>query len=375
MNGRKLKDYYAVLGVDKEASKKDVKKAFQNLARKYHPDANPDNKQAEEKFKEISEAYEVLSDPDKRKEYDEGVRFFESGGYGGGANQDFFRGGNFSGFRDFTNIFDMFGDFTGFSQQAQRPQREKGKDLYYSIRLSFEDALNGLVTRINVSRDESCSTCLGSGAKPGTAPKICPQCQGRGVTAENQGFFSLSRACSRCLGQGTIIESACPDCGGAGKAAKLQKVTVRIPPGVKDDSKIRFKGKGGIGSNGGPPGDLYIITKVAPHQMFKRNGSNILLDVPVTFTEAALGAKIEIPTLDGKVSLKIPAGTQDGKTFRLKGKGAPKTKGAGKGDMLAKIHVAVPSRLSSKEKKVLEQFAEIHKDNPREHLERLAEKK
>ncbi len=373
MNGRKLKDYYAVLGVEKEASEKDIKKAFQKLARKYHPDANPDNRKAEEKFKEISEAYEVLSDSKKRKEYDEGVRFFESGGYAG-ASEDFFRGGSFTGFRDFTNIFDMFGDFTGFSQQAQQPQRERGKDLYYSIRLSFEDALSGLVTRINVSRDESCPTCFGSGAKPGTSPKMCPQCQGRGVTAENQGFFSLSRACSMCLGKGTIIESACPSCTGTGKSAKLQKVTVKIPPGVKDGSKIRFKGKGGLGSNGGPPGDLYIVTKVAPHPIFKRDGTNILLDVPVTFAEAALGAKIDIPTVDGMVSLKIPAGTQEGKTFRLRGKGAPKMRGSGKGDMLAKIRVAVPNRLNSKEKKVLEQFAELHKENPREHLQKLAKK-
>ncbi len=373
MNGRKLKDYYAILGVEKGASKNDIKKAYHKLARKYHPDANPNNKQAEEKFKEISEAYEVLSDPQKRKEYDEGVRFFESGGFTGGAGrfEDFAKGGKFTGFGGFTDLFDMFGDFSGSARQARQPQRERGKDLFYSIRLSFQDALNGLVTRINVSRDESCPTCLGSGAKPGTSPKICPDCQGRGVIAQNQGFFSLSRACSRCLGKGTIIESACPNCHGSGKAKKLQKITVKIPPGVKDSSKIRFKGKGGLGTNGGPPGDLYVITKVAPHPIFKRDGSNIVLDLPVTFTEVALGGKIKVPTLDGMVSLKIPAGTQDGKSFRLRGKGAPNPKG-GKGDMLVKIHVVVPNRLDSKEKKVLEEFAKLHQENPREHLEKLA---
>ncbi len=377
MNGRKLKDFYAILEVDKEASQKDIKKAFHKLARKYHPDANPQNKQAEEKFKGISEAYEVLSDPKKRKEYDEGVRFFESGGFAGGAGnyEDFGKGGKFTGFGSINDLFDMFGDFSGFAQQAGQPQRERGKDLYYSIRLSFEDALNGVATRINVSRDESCPTCLGSGAKPGTAPKMCPECRGRGVTAQNQGFFSFSRACSRCLGKGTIIESVCPNCKGGGKASKLQKVTVKIPPGVKDGSKIRFKGKGGPGINGAPPGDLYIITKVAPHSVFKREGKNILLDVPVTFTEAALGAKIKVPTLESMVSLKIPAGTQDGKSFRLRGKGAPKAKGSGRGDMLVRVKIAVPHRLNSKEKKILEQFAELHKENPREHLKKIASTK
>lgn len=374
MNGRKFKDYYAILGVEKGASKKDIKKTYHDLARKYHPDANPNNKNAEEKFKEISEAYEVLSDPQKRKEYDEGVRFYESGGFAGGPGgfEGFGKGGPFTGFGSFTDLFDMFGDFTGFARQAQQPQRERGKDLFYNIKLSFEDALKGLITRINVSRDESCPICLGSRAKPGTAPKMCPECQGRGIVAHNQGVFSLSRACSRCLGRGTIIESACPSCGGSGKAAKLQKVTLKIPSGVKDGSKIRFKGKGGLGTNGGPPGDLYIIAKVAPHPVFKRQGSNISLDVPVTFVEVALGANIKIPTLDGMVSLKIPAGTQDGKSFRLRGKGAPSPKGQGRGDMLVRIRVAVPDRLSSREREALEKFAELHKENPRAHLEKLA---
>lgn len=371
MNRRKLKDYYAVLGVDRGASKKDIKKTFQRLARKYHPDANPNNKNAEEKFKEISEAYEVLSDPQKREEYDQGLKFYESGGFTGGPGgfQDFGQGGSFTGFRSFTDLFDMFGDF---SDAAKQTRRQRGKDLYYNIRLSFDDALKGLATRINVSRDQSCPVCLGSGAKPGTTPKMCPECQGRGVVAQNQGFFSLSRACSRCLGKGTIIESACPNCHGNGMASKLEKVTVRIPPGVKDGSKIRYKGKGGLGLNGGPPGDLYIITKVASDPLFRREGSNISLDVPVTFAEAALGAKIRVPTLEGMVSLKIPAGTQDGKVFRLKGKGAPSAKGHGRGDMLVKVRVAVPDRLNAKEKEALEKFAQLHQENPREHLEKLA---
>jgi molecular chaperone DnaJ len=368
VNGRKFKDYYAILGVEKGASQKDIKKAYHNLARKYHPDANPNNKNAEEKFKEISGAYEVLSDPKKRKEYDEGVRFFESGGFTGGF-QDYGFGAPFTDFRSFTDLFDMFGDFTGFQRG---PQRERGKDLYYSIRLAFEDALKGVGTRINVSRNETCTTCRGSGAKPGTSPKVCPECQGRGVVAQNQGFFSLSRACPGCLGRGTIIESPCPTCHGSGRVAKIQKLTVKIPPGVKDGSKIRFRGKGNLGIGGGPPGDLYIITKVASHPLFKRDGSNILLEVPVTFTEAALGASIKVPTLDGMVSLKIPAGTQDGKIFRLQGKGAAGLKGLGRGDMLVKIRVAVPDRLSAKEREILEKFAEVHKENPREHFERLA---
>jgi len=371
MNGRKFKDYYSILGVEKGASKKDLKKAYHDLARKYHPDANPNNKNAEEKFKEISEAYEVLSDPKKRKEYEEGVRFYESGGFAGGRGEGFGQGAPYGGVGDFTNLFDMFGDFSGFAGAGQ-PQRERGKDLHYHIRLTFEDALKGLATRINVSRDESCPVCFGSGAKPGTSPKICPECQGRGVVAQNEGFFSLSRACSRCLGKGTIIESACPNCKGGGKSPKIQKITVKIPPGVKDGSKIRFKGKGGLGSNGGPPGDLYIITQVAPHSVFKRDGNDILLDLPITFTEAALGANVKVPTLDGAVSLKMPAGTQEGKSFRLRGKGTPSPAGGGRGDMLIKVRIAVPNKLNAKEKEALGKFAELHKENPREHLERLA---
>lgn len=372
MNGHKFKDYYGILEVDKEASQKEIKRAFHKLARKYHPDANKDNKDAEEKFKEASEAYEVLSDPEKRKEYDEGVRFFEGGGFtGGGAGgfRDFGQGAGFGGYTSFTDIFDLFGDFSGSTRQTQK---QRGKDLYYKIRLSFEDALNGVATRINVSRDEACPTCMGSGAKPGTSPKVCPECQGRGMVAQNQGFFSLSRACPRCLGKGTIIETPCPSCHGSGRVRKSRKLTVKIPPGVKNGAKIRFKGKGGLGVDGGPPGDLYVITQVAQHPIYKRDGNNVILDVPVTFTEAALGAKIKVPTLDGMVSLKIPVGTQDGKSFRLRGKGAAKAKGGGRGDMLIRIHVAIPSKLNSKEKEALEKFAQLHQENPRKHLENLA---
>ncbi len=351
MTDRRHKDYYEILGVDKNASQDEIKKTYRKLARKYHPDtAAGDKKAAEEKFKEISEAYEVLSDPKKRQEYDQGVKFFETG----------FRPGGFSGFRfdetfsdfgRFTDIFDIFG--FGERHAGETFRKQRGKDLYVSIQLSFKDAIKGAATRINVAKEVNCSKCGGSGAKPGTYPVACPECHGQGMIAVNQGFFSVSRTCRRCMGKGTVIENLCPNCRGTGRVKVTETVLVNIPSGVEDGTKIRFAGKGEAGFEGGPPGDLYIITKVTPHPFLKRSGSDILLDLPVIFTEAALGARVKVPATDGFVNLKIPPGTQDGQVFRLKGKGAPKVKGFGSGDMLVKVKIAVPVRINNKEKEIL----------------------
>lgn len=373
MNGQ-YKDYYKTLGVPKNASAKEIKTAYRKLARKHHPDANPNNKAAEEKFKEVSEAYEVLSDDKKRKAYDQGPQYFTPGaGAGPGAGAygpgDFtFNMGDFGagGQADFSSIFDLFGG--GGGGRGRGNPRERGKDLEYRVQLSFEEALAGVTTRINVSRDATCQTCRGSGAKPGTAPQTCPTCGGRGVTAQNQGLFSLSRTCPQCAGTGRIISDPCPTCRGAGHVAQTRKVTIKLPPGVADGSKLRFPGKGEAGQHGGPPGDLYVIARVASHPHFTRKGADILLNVPITFAEATLGAKIPVPTTDGRVALKIPAGTQSGKVFRLKGKGAPKLKGAGTGDMRVKVHIVVPQKLSAQGKDALERFSQVAGDDPRAQL-------
>lgn len=365
VNGRTFKDYYKILGVSKEAAQKEIKEAYRRLARKYHPDANPGRKEAEERFKEISEAYDVLGDPKKRNQYDQGLSFFGPGGF---KDFDF----SWSPFADFGDGFDsLFDIFTGFGRRRTSAQR--GKDIYYTLRLSFEDAFRGVATRMNIAREVTCSSCLGSGARAGTSPTMCPHCQGRGVIAQNQGFFSLSRACPRCGGRGTVIENPCPRCQGAGRAREGRKLTVKIPPGVEDGSRIRYKGEGEAGLRGGPPGDLYITAEVAPHPFFKRDDSHVLLEIPLSFPEAALGTSVKVPTLDGRVSLKIPAGTQDGQTFRLRGKGFPRLGGIGRGDLLITVRIAVPTKLSSEQKELLIKLSKLIQENPRAYLEKREE--
>ncbi len=379
MNGRGYKDYYQTLGVSKDATQKEIKAAYRKLARRHHPDANPGNKAAEEKFKEVSEAYEVVGNAKKRKEYDEIGRFFQAGGPGGPGGPGGYRvhtggpGGDFGqAFSDFGpgmgDLFDVFGGFGGAGGGAAPHQPQRGRDLYYSINLLFADAIKGVTTRLSVTPQAVCTDCGGSGAKPGTSPVICQTCQGRGSVAQNQGFFSLSRPCPQCYGQGTIIEQPCAKCGGRGRAPEHKKITVKIPPGVRDGSKIKLKGRGEPGEHGGPAGDLYVVTKVAAHPFFRQEGSDIVLDVPVTFAELALGAKITVPTIDGKVSLKVPAGTQDGRVFRVRGKGAPKLRGVGRGDMLARLKLQVPSKLSAKEKELIGKLGEAAGGDPREKL-------
>lgn len=368
------RDYYDVLGLKKTATQDEIKKAYRKLARKYHPDANPDDPKAEEKFKEVSSAYEVLSDPQKREQYDAGPSFFGQGAPGGGA------GGGFRGFQggqpmggDWADLFgNLFGGggaggFGGGFGGGGRPQQraERGEDVSVGVRVSFEDSLKGVTTKISVPLTVRCDTCRGSGATPGTSPTTCPQCKGRGVVSQSQGFFALSQPCGRCGGSGTVIEHPCAACGGSGLTRALKKFTVPLPAGVKDGTKIRLKGKGEPGVYGGPSGDLYVIAQVDESPVFERRGSDLLVEVPVTITEAALGAGVRMPTPDGSVALKVPAGVQDGKLLKIKGKGAPKLGGGGKGDLLARIKVLVPEGLNGEQKELLKKFAQSYKKDPR----------
>ncbi|MBC7293322.1 MAG: molecular chaperone DnaJ, partial [Thermoleophilia bacterium] len=349
------------------ASQEEIKKAYRKLARKYHPDANPNDPQAEEKFKEISAAYEVLSDPEKRKQYDAGTAFFGQGAQAGRG----FRGFQTAeAFGDWSDLFgSLFGTGFGGAFASRRQARaERGEDITVSVTLSFEDALKGVTTRISVPQSVQCKTCQGSGAAPGTKPVVCPQCQGRGVVSQSQGFFALTQPCARCGGTGTVIEKPCPSCGGTGGVRALKKYTVPIPAGAKDGTKIRLKGKGEPGRRGGPPGDLYVVVKVAESPVFKRRGADLEIEVPVTMVEAALGATVRVPTPDGSVALKVPAGTQDGKLLRIKGKGAPRLGESGRGDLIARIRVLTPQNLTAEQKELLKKFADLRREDPRAAL-------
>jgi molecular chaperone DnaJ len=346
---------YETLGVAKNASQDEIKKAYRKLVREHHPDRNPGDAAAEERFKDVQAAYDLLSDPEKRKQYD---TFGEAGARGA-------PGGGFTT-ADF-DLGDLFGGLFGRGGRGTRgPVPERGADLETEVRLSFEDALEGATVRVPVETETACHTCGGSGARPGTAPKICPQCNGRGVVSESQGFFALSQPCPRCRGNGTVIEEPCPTCRGTGRERTTKRYQVKIKPGVSDGTRIRLAGKGEPGRNGGPPGDLYVVTRVAPSPLYERRGADLVLEVPVTYPEAALGASVEVPTPEGKVSLKVPAGSQDGKLLRLKGRGAPKLNGGGKGDLLARVRITVPKKLSKAEKQALEEFQKVSRENPRE---------
>ncbi|SHE30763.1 molecular chaperone DnaJ [Caldanaerobius fijiensis DSM 17918] len=372
------KDYYEILGVDRNASQDDIKKAYRKLAKKYHPDMNPGDKEAEQKFKEINEAYEVLSDPEKRARYDQfghagvnGQGGFDTGGFGGfGGFGDF---GDFGGFGD---IFDMFfGEgFTGRRRNA--PQ--KGADIRYSMTISFEEAAFGAEKEFRIERTEACSTCGGTGAKPGTKPAVCGYCGGTGQIRQTQrtplGSFTQVRTCEHCHGTGKIIKEPCPECRGTGRARKSRRVKVKIPAGVDNGSVISLRGEGEQGINGGPPGDLFIEIKVRPHEIFKREGQNIICEIPISFVQAALGAEIEVPTLEGKIKYTIPEGTQSGTIFRLKGKGIPNVHGYGRGDELIKVYVEVPKKLTEKQKELLRKFAEISGEDVNEQSKSFFEK-
>ncbi|MDX6506610.1 MAG: molecular chaperone DnaJ [Gaiellaceae bacterium] len=343
-----VKDLYETLGVSKGAAQDEIKKAYRKLARRYHPDANPGDASAEERFKEVQHAYDVLSDPDKRKQYD---RVGSTNGRGpGGVN---FEGFDFADLGDLGDIFGgMFGSRGGRTQQ----RGQRGSDLEVEVRLSFEDSLKGVETTIPVELETACRECGGSGAKPGTAPTLCPECHGRGVKAESQGLFALQQPCPRCRGNGTVIEDPCPRCHGSGRERRTKRYRVKIPAGVKDGSRIRLRGKGEAGWGGAEAGDLYVVTRVAPSKVYTRRGDDLIVDVPVTYPEATLGAKVEVPTPDGPVTVKVKPGTEDGTLLRVKGKGAPKLKSSGRGDVLARVKLTVPKKLSKKERELLEEL-------------------
>jgi molecular chaperone DnaJ len=372
-----FKDYYKILGVSEKASQKEIKDAYRKLARKYHPDANPGDKDAEERFKEISEAYEVLSNPEKRKEYDQRKIFAGSGGPGPGFGFDFSGFGNRPGARTYTftgdlgGLGDLFNLFSGMGAgKARKREKRKGADVTTDVTISFEEALKGVSVPLTIRGKAVCPNCKGTGSKPGTLPKTCSTCGGRGTVSENQGFFAFSRPCPACGGRGTVIENPCTACAGTGVVERTRNIRVKIPAGVKDGSRVRFAGKGEPAPAGGIHGDLYVKVHVRPHKYFKRKNGDILLDLPITFPEAAMGTTVEIPTINGKVKLKIPAGTSDGKKFRLRGKGAPLPKGKGRGDMIVTTHIVVPGRLSSKEKELIRKLKELEKENPRAFLEK-----
>ena len=361
------KDYYATLGVSDTATAKEIKSAYRKLSRQFHPDNNPGDKAAEDRFKEISAAYDVIGDETKRKEYDEARRLGPMGaGFGGPG------GGNFNFTTDnLGDLGDLFGNLFGRGRGGQREPRgagpQRGADLETELQLSFLGAVQGVTTTVNLTSDVACHTCHGTGAKPGTAPRQCPHCGGRGVIDENQGFFSFSQVCPECGGTGAVVDEPCPTCHGAGVERRARQVKVRIPAGVNDGQRIRLKGRGGPGRHGGPNGDLYVIARVEPHPLFGRRGDDLAITVPITFAEAALGADVKVPTLDGPpVTIKVPAGTRSGRTFRVKGRGVPKAKGAG--DLMVTVEVAVPAKLSSEERKAVEALAAASSESPRAHL-------
>lgn len=362
------RDYYEILGVEKTASQDEIKKAYRKLARKYHPDANPDDPRAEEKFKEISTAYEVLSDPEKRKQYDAGPSSFFGQGGARGFDPNAFGGAQvFTG--DFADLFSgLFGGRFGSATRRRRAAAEQGRDITVAVTVSFEDSLKGVTTRISVPKSVECITCGGTGAAPGTGPTTCPQCGGRGVTTQNQGFFALSQECHLCGGQGTVVQHPCKECSGQGVVQGLRKFTVPIPAGVKDGTKIRLKGKGEPGRHGGPPGDLFVLVRVEESPLYQRRGQDLVLDVPISFPEAALGAAVTIPTPDGRVSLKVPAGVHEGTLLRVKGKGVPGLGGKKRGDLLARIRLTTPTRLTKEEKQLYERLRDVQRGTPRDGL-------
>ena len=348
------KDYYATLGVSKTATDEEIKKAYKQQVKKHHPDLNPDSKTAEEKMKEINEAYEVLSNADKRARYDQFGADGVNGGFGGGTGY----GGGFNG--DFGDIFDMFFGGQGGGRARQQNMARQGDDLRIDIKVSFEEAAKGTTRDVPLTRSESCSDCGGSGAKAGTGRVACSHCGGSGQVRINQttpfGQFQTVKSCPHCGGRGSVVETPCPTCSGTGRVRKQRKIKVNVPAGVDNDSRLRMSGEGEGGINGGPPGDLYIFITVEPHKYFRRNGDDILCDLPITMVQAALGAEVEVETLDGRVKLTIPEGTQSGTSFRLRGRGFPKLRGYGKGDQNVKVSVTTPRNLTPEQKELLRQF-------------------
>jgi molecular chaperone DnaJ len=372
-------DYYATLGVEKKATPEELKKAYRKLARKYHPDRNPDDKQAEARFKEVSHAYDILSDPDKRKQYDSGTGPFAAaggaGGFGGFGNFDF----------DASSMGDILSNLFGGSASGRRtrakPRPERGRDLETEVSIAFEQAVAGAQVPLAVSTQSPCPSCRGSGAKPGTTPKVCPKCEGRGIETQGQGMFSISQPCSRCGGGGTVIEDPCPTCRGSGAVRSMKRWRVNIPAGVREGSRIRLAGKGEAGPRGGPPGDLYVVTHVAHSPVFKRRGDNLEVEVPLTIPEALRGAEVKVPTLSGTKTLRVRPGTTHGTVQRLRGEGPPKLGGASgkagggggaaaeRGDLHYRFVIDVPAQLTSEQSGAVDALAEaMHDGDPRARL-------
>lgn len=348
------RDFYEVLGVRRDASDTDIKKAYRQLALQYHPDRNPGDNEAEEKFKEAAEAYEVLRDPEKRSLYD---RFGHEG----------LRGTGFTGFSGFEDIFSSFGsifeDFFGFGTRTRsRTSAQVGADLRYDMKISFLEAAFGKETNIDIEKLHTCDGCQGTGAKAGTKSETCPTCRGRGQVMHSQGFFSISTGCPQCHGEGTIVRNPCPKCKGVGKVKKTKTVTVKIPAGVDTGNRLRLAGEGEGGVRGGPPGDLYVVLFVEAHEFFARKGDDISCQVPISFAQAALGAEIEVPTMDGSTGISVPKGCQTGEIFRLKGLGVPHLRGGGRGDQYVQVVVKTPTKLSKEQEELLRRFAELSEE-------------
>ena len=372
------RDYYEVLGVSKGASDDEIKKAYKKMARKYHPGLNPDNKEAEEKFKEVNEAYEVLSDSTKKARYDQyghaGVDpNFGAGGFGGGFD------GNFD-FGDLGDIFGSFfgGGFGGGGRRSNPNAPQRGESIRLSLSITFEEAAFGCEKDVSVERMEQCGTCHGNGCAAGTTPEVCPDCRGSGqVQVRRQtpmGVFATTSPCGRCGGKGKIIHQPCPDCKGAGSVRKRKTIKASIPAGIDNGQTISIRGQGHAGKNGGPAGDLLITITVKPHELFRREGTSILCDAPITFAQAVLGAELEIPTIDGKVKYDLPEGTQSGTTFRLKGKGIPSINGRGRGDQYVTVYIETPRNLNKEQKEALKKFAETVGDTNYEERRKFFKK-
>ncbi|HEU4706650.1 MAG TPA: molecular chaperone DnaJ [Solirubrobacterales bacterium] len=363
-------ELYKTLGVSKKASEDEIKKAYRKLARKYHPDKNPGDDEAEEKFKEISAAYDILGDPEKRKEYDEGSVF---AGFGSGGQAPFGTGpGGFGGF-DFGDILGSMGSVFGRGGRGGQPQQVRGRDLETEVGLSFDEAINGAQISVTVPKQSRCATCHGSGAKPGTAPTTCPRCEGRGVEVQGQGLFSISQPCPQCGGAGRVIEDPCPTCGGSGLTQQSKRYKVNVPAGVKEGSRIRLAGKGEDGPRGGPPGDLYVTVHVQASPVFERlDDGNLQVTVPITVPEALRGGTIEVPTLSGTKRIKVAPGTRHGTVQRLRGEGPPR-KGGGKGDIRYRLEIQLPEELSDEQREAVDKLAEtLNGGDPRAELLRKA---
>ena len=372
------RDYYEVLGVDKSASEDEIKRAYKKMARKYHPDLNPDNKEAEEKFKEVNEAYEVLSDSDKKARYDQFGFAGVDPNYGAGAGGGAYGAGGF----DFGDLGDIFGSFFGGgfgSAQRRNPNApQRSESIRLSVTISFEEAAFGCEKEVSVDRYETCAVCHGSGCADGTSPEVCPDCHGSGqVQVRRQtpmGVFATTSPCGRCGGKGRIIKTPCTACRGSGLERKRRTIQAKIPAGIDNGQTISIRGQGHAGKNGGPSGDLLITITVRPHELFRREGTSVLCEAPITFAQAVLGAELEIPTIDGKVKYDLPEGTQSGTTFRLKGKGIPELNGRGRGDQYVTVYIETPRNLNREQKEALKKFAESVGDNNYEERKKFFKK-